>query len=46
MAALAPIVTEAGGRFTGLDGVDGVLRGNAAASNGLLHEEFLAALRQ
>jgi histidinol-phosphatase len=46
MAALAPIVTEAGGRFTGLDGVDGVLGGNAAASNGILHEEFLAALRQ
>ena len=45
MAALAPIVTEAGGRFTGLDGVDGVQQGNAAASNGLLHEQFLAALR-
>ena len=45
MAALAPIVTEAGGRFTGLDGVDGVQQGNAAASNGLLHDEFLAALR-
>ncbi len=46
MAALAPIVTEAGGRFTGLDGVDGVHRGNAAASNGLLHDELVAALRQ
>ena len=46
MAALAPIVTEAGGRFTGLDGVPGVNQGNAAASNGLLHEDFLAALRQ
>lgn len=44
MAALAPIVTEAGGRFTGLDGVDGVQRGNAAASNGLLHNAFLAAI--
>jgi histidinol-phosphatase len=44
MAALAPIVTEAGGRFTGLDGVDGVQQGNAAASNGLLHEALLAAL--
>ena len=44
MAALAPIVTEAGGRFTGIDGVDGVGQGNAAASNGLLHEAFLAAL--
>jgi len=46
MAALAPIVTEAGGLFTGLDGVPGVHQGNAAASNGLLHEEFLGALRQ
>jgi histidinol-phosphatase len=44
MAALAPIVTEAGGRFTGLDGVDGVQRGNAVASNGLLHKAFLAAI--
>ena len=44
MAALAPIVTEAGGRFTGLDGVDGVQQGNAAASNGLLHDALLAAI--
>ncbi len=44
MAAVAPIVTEAGGRFSGLDGVDGVHRGSAAASNGLLHEALLAAL--
>jgi histidinol-phosphatase len=44
MAALAPIVTEAGGRFTGLNGVDGVLQGNAAASNGVLHEALLAAV--
>jgi len=44
MAALAPIVTEAGGRFTGVNGVDGVHQGNAAASNGLLHNALLAAL--
>jgi histidinol-phosphatase len=44
MAALAPIVTEAGGRFTGLDGVPGPHQGNAAASNGLLHAALLAAL--
>jgi histidinol-phosphatase len=44
VAAVAPIVTEAGGRFSGLDGVDGVHQGNAAASNGLLHEALLAAL--
>jgi histidinol-phosphatase len=44
MAALAPIVVEAGGRFTGLDGVNGVGQGSAAASNGLLHEALLRAV--
>ncbi len=41
MAALVPIVTEAGGRFTSLDGVDGCWGGNAVATNGLLHDEVL-----
>ncbi|MGW7330501.1 histidinol-phosphatase [Streptomyces sp. NPDC054840] len=45
MAAIAVVVQEAGGRFTSLDGVDGVHGGNAAASNGLLHEEMLDLLR-
>ncbi|MEV7616448.1 histidinol-phosphatase [Streptomyces sp. NPDC089799] len=45
MAAIAVVVQEAGGRFTGLDGVDGVHGGNAAASNGLLHEAMLTHLR-
>ncbi|GAA1578088.1 MULTISPECIES: histidinol-phosphatase [Streptomyces] len=45
MAAIAAVVQEAGGRFTSLDGVDGVHGGNAAASNGLLHEEMLGHLR-
>jgi histidinol-phosphatase len=44
MAALGPIVTEAGGRFTGLNGRDGVVHGNAAASNGLLHQALLDAV--
>ncbi|NNG39236.1 histidinol phosphatase [Flexivirga sp. ID2601S] len=44
MAALAPIVTEAGGRFTGLDGRDGPWSGNALSSNGLLHDEVLARI--
>jgi len=44
LAALGPIVTEAGGRFSGLDGVDGVQQGTAAASNGLLHDALLAAV--
>jgi histidinol-phosphatase len=44
IAAVAPIVTEAGGTFTGLNGVPGVHHGNAAASNGLLHEALLGYL--
>jgi histidinol-phosphatase len=44
MAAPCIVVTEAGGRFTGLDGVPGVHSGNAAASNGQLHEELLRRL--
>ncbi|MFD3908879.1 histidinol-phosphatase [Streptomyces sp. CB04723] len=44
MAAPAIVVQEAGGRFTSLDGVDGVDGGNAAASNGLLHDELLSRL--
>ncbi|NBM15355.1 histidinol-phosphatase [Streptomyces sp. GC420] len=46
MAANAIVVTEAGGSFTSLDGVPGVDGGNAAASNGLLHEELLGYLNQ
>ncbi|WP_159619625.1 histidinol-phosphatase [Ruania rhizosphaerae] len=44
MAALVPIVTEAGGRFTSLEGADGPFGGNALATNGLLHEEALTQL--
>jgi len=44
MAALVPIVTEAGGRFTSLDGEDGCLGGNALATNSLLHEDTLSML--
>ena len=44
MAALVPVVVEAGGRFTSLDGADGPVGGNALATNGLLHDEVLAAL--
>ncbi|MFC0599618.1 histidinol-phosphatase [Streptomyces palmae] len=45
MAACAVVVQEAGGLFTGLDGRPGPHSGNAAASNGLLHEELLDYLR-
>ena len=44
MAALTVIVTEAGGRFTGLDGRDGPHGPGAVATNGLLHDEVLARL--
>ncbi|MGP3970290.1 histidinol-phosphatase [Streptomyces sp. 6N223] len=44
MAAPAVVVEEAGGRFTSLDGRDGPHGGNAAASNGLLHEDLLGYL--
>ncbi|GGN64555.1 histidinol-phosphatase [Streptomyces kronopolitis] len=44
MAACAVVVSEAGGRFSGLDGKPGPHSGNAAASNGLLHEDLLSYL--
>lgn len=45
MAALVPIVTEAGGRFTGIDGSTAATdAGNALATNGLLHDAVAAAL--
>jgi histidinol-phosphatase len=44
MAACEVVVREAGGRFTSLDGAPGPYGGNAAASNGLLHEELLRHL--
>lgn len=44
MAALAPIVTEAGGRFTALDGVDGPFGSNALATNSHLHDAALSYL--
>ena len=44
MAALVPIVTEAGGRFTSLRAEEGPWGGNALATNGLLHERLLRIL--
>jgi histidinol-phosphatase len=38
MAALVPIVEEAGGRFSSVDGVPGPWSGSALASNGVLHD--------
>lgn len=44
MAALVPIVTEAGGQFTSLRGEPGPFGGSALATNGVLHESVLRAL--
>jgi histidinol-phosphatase len=44
MAAPSVVVQEAGGVFTSLDGRPGPFGGNAAASNGLLHEDLLGYL--
>ena len=44
LAALAPIVEQAGGRFTDITGVDGPHGGSAIATNGLLHEETVSEL--
>lgn len=46
MAALVPIVMEAGGRFTSLDGADGPFGGTALATNGVLHDACLDALAE
>ncbi len=46
MAALVPIIEEAGGRFSSLDGVKGVWDGTALATNGTLHDEVLGITRR
>ena len=45
MAALVPIVEEAGGRFSSVAGEVGPWHGSALATNGVLHEATLEALR-
>jgi histidinol-phosphatase len=44
IAALVPIVTEAGGTFTDLSGADGPYGGSAIATNGKLHPDILDRL--
>ncbi len=46
LAALIPIVEEAGGRFTAITGERGPWHGSALATNGLLHETAVALLRR
>jgi histidinol-phosphatase len=43
-AAVSIVVQEAGGRFTDLSGRDGPHGGSGVSSNGLVHEDLLAAL--
>ncbi len=45
MAALVPVVTEAGGIFTSLEGEPGPFGGNAVATNGLLHRQVVDLLQ-
>jgi histidinol-phosphatase len=44
LAAVSIIVTESGGRFTDLEGIDGPAGGSAVGTNGLLHDEVLRRL--
>lgn len=46
MAALVPVVREAGGRFTSVSGEEGCHGGNALASNGKLHGAILPYLNR
>ncbi len=44
IAALVPIITEAGGRFTSFDGADSLAERSSLATNGVLHQPFLDLL--
>ena len=44
IAALVPIVLEAGGRFTSFDGDDSIADRSSLATNGVLHQAFLDLL--
>jgi histidinol-phosphatase len=46
IAALIPIVEEAGGRVSAADGGSALWDGSAVATNGAVHDELLAALRR
>ncbi|MFZ8756644.1 inositol monophosphatase family protein [Microbacterium sp. HMH0099] len=46
IAAIAPIVREAGGRFTAFDGSDRLDALSSFATNGVLHEAFLDLLHE
>ncbi|GAA3762287.1 histidinol-phosphatase [Microbacterium kribbense] len=45
IAAHVPIVRAAGGRFTDIDGADAIDTRSSLATNGILHDDYLALLR-
>jgi len=45
IAALVPIVREAGGEYSSLEGENSVWKGSALATNGILHKEALSLTR-
>lgn len=45
IAALVPIIVEAGGRFTDIDGNDSIAARSSLATNGILHDRFLDLVR-
>lgn len=45
MAALIPIIEEAGGRASAFDGTPALQGGSLVATNGLLHDQVLSCLR-
>lgn len=45
VAPIGVVLSEAGGRFTCLDGIDRIDGGNGAGTNGLIHNALLAELR-
>ncbi|HCJ50135.1 MAG TPA: histidinol phosphatase [Microbacterium sp.] len=46
IAAHVPIVLEAGGRFTDADGAESIGTRSSLATNGILHDDFLALVRR
>lgn len=44
MAAIEPIIREAGGRFSSADGEEGPWHGSALATNGMLHDQVLGII--
>ncbi|WP_040165089.1 inositol monophosphatase family protein [Microbacterium gorillae] len=46
IAAVVPIVTEAGGRMTDYDGIASISSRSSLATNGVLHEDFLRLLHE